>query len=179
VFWDANNKIWGKSCKFDYHLLFNNTYYLPVLLTETKCPNQVFYVLLVDLQTICATYGRETWFSTNDDIRKCLLDMKNVSTKNAFWGFNDKDWRKWCDFVSPFLFNNTYGLPVVTKETKCPNQVFYDWAVLNRAWKRDPLQIMIFVYVCSTWSMVEIKTCFETWITRYDVNAACFFTLLI
>jgi hypothetical protein len=51
----------------------------------------------------------------------------------------------------------------------------FDWPiyrlfVLNRGWKRDSLQIMIFVNVCWTWSIVEIKTLFETWITRNDVN---------
>jgi hypothetical protein len=47
--------------------------------------------------------------------------------------------------------------------------------VLNRCWKSDSLQIMIFVYICSTWSVVEIKTRFETWITRNDVNVVSLF----
>jgi hypothetical protein len=49
--------------------------------------------------------------------------------------------------------------------------------VLNRGWKRDSLEIMIFVYVCSTWSIVEVKTRFETWITRNDVNDVSLFNL--
>jgi hypothetical protein len=44
-----------------------NTYGLPVLTKDTKCPNQVFYV--------CAKYGLETSFSPNDDIRKYSLEM--------------------------------------------------------------------------------------------------------
>jgi hypothetical protein len=28
-------------------------------------------------------------------------------------------------FDAPLLFNNTYGLPVLTKDTKLPIQVFY------------------------------------------------------
>jgi hypothetical protein len=48
---------------------------------------------------------------------------------------------------------------------------------LNRGWKRDSLQFMIFVNVCSTWSVVELKTRFETWITRNDVNCICLFHL--
>jgi hypothetical protein len=60
----------------------------------------------------------------------------------------------------------------------------FDWSiyrlfVLNRCWKRDSLQIIIFIYVCSTWGIVELKTRFETWITRYDVNGVSFFTFLI
>jgi hypothetical protein len=56
----------------------------------------------------------------------------------------------------------------------------FDWSicrlfVLNRGWKRDSLQIMIFVNICSTWSIVELKTPFETWITRNDVNGVGLF----
>jgi hypothetical protein len=94
--------------------LFNNTYGLSVLKIDTKCPSQVFYAWLTDLQTICAKYGLKTWLSPNDKNRKCLLDMKHGSTKNAFWDVINK---KWCKFVSPFLFNNTYGLPALTKNT--------------------------------------------------------------
>jgi hypothetical protein len=39
----------------------------------------------------------------------------------SFWDVNNKKWRKWCKFVSHFLYKNTYGLPVLTKDTKCPN----------------------------------------------------------
>jgi hypothetical protein len=97
-------------------------------------------------------------------------------TKNAFWDLNNKKWRKWYKFVSPFLSNDTFGFIVLTKDTKCPNQVFmYDWSiyrlfVLNRCWKQDPLQIKIFVYLCSTWCMVELKTRFDSRITRNVVN---------
>jgi hypothetical protein len=102
--------------------------------------------------------------------------MKNSWTKNAFWDVNNMKWRKLYKFVSSFLFNNTYGLPVHTKNTKSPNQVFYfEWSiyrifVTNRCCKRDYLQIMIFVYVWSTWGIMKLKTRFETWITRNDVN---------
>jgi hypothetical protein len=56
----------------------------------------------------------------------------------------------------------------------------FDWSiysliVLNRIWKRDCLQMMIFVYVCLTWSIVEDVTQFETWITRNDVNGVSLF----
>jgi hypothetical protein len=63
------------------------------------------------------------------NIRKCLFDMKNGSTENAFWDVNNKKWRVWCMFVSPFLFNNTYGLLVLTIDTNCPNELFYVWLV--------------------------------------------------
>jgi hypothetical protein len=109
-------------------------------------------------------------------IRICLFDKQRSRTKNAFWDLNNKTWRKWCTFALPFLFNNTSGLPVLTMGNKCLNQVFYVWLVdlqtsaVNTVWKHDSLQIMIFVYVCSTFSLVDLKTRFETWITRNDVN---------
>jgi hypothetical protein len=99
-----------------------NTYGLLVFTMEIKCPNQVFYVWLVDLQTICAKYGPETWSSPNDDIRKYLF-MYHCWTKNALSEVNNKEWRKWCKFVSTFLLNNTYGLPVFTIDTNWTNQV--------------------------------------------------------
>jgi hypothetical protein len=33
---------------------------------------------------MCAKDGQEMQFSPNDDIRKCLLNMKHGSTKKAF-----------------------------------------------------------------------------------------------
>jgi hypothetical protein len=109
--------------------------------------------------------------------------MRHNWTKNAFWDVNNKKWRKWRKCVSPFLFNNSYDLPVLTIDTKIPNQVFYvrlsiySPFVLNRKWKHDSLQMIIFVNVCSTWRIVELKTCFETWIRRKDVNGVSLFDL--
>jgi hypothetical protein len=58
----------------------------------------------------------------------------------------------------------------------------FDWSiyrlfVLNMAWKHDSLQIMIFVYVCSTCSVVELKTRFQTCKARNDVNGVSLFHL--
>jgi hypothetical protein len=57
-----------------------------------------------------------------------------------------------------------------------------DWSiyrlfVVKTVWKRESLQIVIFIYACTTCSVVEIKTCFETWITRNDVNCVYIFHL--
>jgi hypothetical protein len=51
----------------------------------------------------------------------------------------------------------------------------YTLIVLNRGWKHYSFQMLIFVYIYSTWSIVEVKTRFETWITRYDVNGVSLF----
>jgi hypothetical protein len=61
-----------------------------------------------------------------------------------------------------------------------PLLFMFDWSiyrlfVLNRSWKPDSLQMMIFVNVCSTWSMVQLKTRFETSITRNVVNCVRLF----
>jgi hypothetical protein len=55
------------------------------------------------------------------------------------------------------------------------NYFMLDWSiytlfVLNRGCKRDSLQITIFVHVCSKWSIVELKTCYETSITTNNLN---------
>jgi hypothetical protein len=143
----------------------------------------VYYVWLVDLQTICAKYGLETWYNPNEDIRKCLLDMNHGWNKNAYRDVINKKWRKWCVCIT-FLINIYNGLPVVIMDPKCANQVFniplvyLNWIfVLNTAWKRDTHQMMIYVNVCSTCFMVEIETRFETWITRNDVNGLSLFLI--
>jgi hypothetical protein len=58
----------------------------------------------------------------------------------------------------------------------------FDWPIyrqfeLNRGWKRDPHQIMIFVYVCWTWYIVDLIARFETWIRWNDVNGVSLFHL--
>jgi hypothetical protein len=56
----------------------------------------------------------------------------------------------------------------------------FDWLmyrifVLNTRWIRDSLQIIVFANVCSTCSMFQLKTCFETSILRNDVNGVSLF----
>jgi hypothetical protein len=58
----------------------------------------------------------------------------------------------------------------------------FDWSiynlfVLNRTWKRDSHQIMLFGYEVSTWCIIELKTRFEAWITRNAVNGVSLFHL--
>jgi hypothetical protein len=60
--------------------------------------------------------------------------------------------------------------------------LMFNWSnyrlfVLNKGWKRVSLQIMLFVYICSKWGIVDLKTNFETWITRNDVNGVGLFHL--
>jgi hypothetical protein len=108
AFWDVYSKKWRKWCKIDSISLFNNTYGSPVLTIDIKIPKQAYYVCLVDLKTICATWGLETWHPPNNDIRIYLLDMKHGSTKNAFWDVNNKKWYS-------FIKNPTNALVVSTR----------------------------------------------------------------
>jgi hypothetical protein len=83
-----------------------------------------------------------------------------------------------------YHFSNLITLMALLCSQWTPNvqmkYLMFDWSiyrifVLNRDWKRDSLQMMVFFNVCSTWSMVELKTRFETWITRNDVNGVSLF----
>jgi hypothetical protein len=137
---------------------------------------------MIDLKTICAKYGLETWLSASD-IGKCLLEMKHGWTKNAFGTWISRN-----DVNGVSLIHLSYLITLMAYLCSqwTPNvQIKYfmfDWSiyrrfVLNRVWKRDSLQLMIFSYVSSTWGIVEIKTSFETWITRNDVNGGSMFPL--
>jgi hypothetical protein len=154
-FCDVNNKKRRKWWKF-LPLLFNNPNDLLVFTTEFKCPNQVFYVWLVDLMSICAKYGLETWFTPNDDIRKCLFDMKQGSIKNAFCGVHNKKWRKWCEFVSPFLFNNAYGYLCSqwTPNVLIKNFFFFFYYI---GAGNITLRLLRFLVGASTWSIFKSK----------------------
>jgi hypothetical protein len=46
--------------------------------------SSIFNISLVDLEALRSKYGLETGFSQIDDIRKCLLDMKQGLKTNAF-----------------------------------------------------------------------------------------------
>jgi hypothetical protein len=95
--WDVKSMKWGKWCINFPHFLINNCFFAGCMLPMvTKYRNHVFYVWLVDLQTISDKYGLETWFSPNEDIVKCWLDIQFSWTKNAFWHVSNKKCRKWC-----------------------------------------------------------------------------------
>jgi hypothetical protein len=179
AFWDVSNRKWCTWCKNVSPLLYNNTYGLPMLTMDTKCPKQVFFVWMFDLHNICAKQRLETWITPNNGIRTCLLDMSHIWTKKAFWDVNNRKWRKWCKIVS-ISYLTTLKAYLCSQFTRnMQNNYFmficsiFTLFVLNRAWKRDSLLIIIYVYVCSTLNIVELKTRFGTWITRNDQNGVC------
>jgi hypothetical protein len=96
---------------------------------------------------------------------------------------NNKKWLKWSKLVSTLLFNNTYCLPVLTVDTKCPNQVLYVWLVnLHTICPKYGMetcfvQMMIFVDICPPWSMVELQTRLEEWISTNAINGVSLFHL--
>jgi hypothetical protein len=101
--------------------------------------------------------------------------MKHGSTKNVFWDGNNKKWRNWCVFHLSYLITlMAYLCSQLTQNVQIKYFMF-DWLiyrlfVVNKGCKGAFLQIMIFVYVCSTWSIVDIKTRFEAWIKRKGVT---------
>jgi hypothetical protein len=150
--WITRNDVNGVSL---FHLSYLTT--LMALTTAHKghqMSNLCKYVSLVHLRTNCVKYGLDTWFSPNNDIRICFLDMKHSWTKNTFWDVNNKKSRKWCKFFPAILFNNTYGFPVLTMDTKRPNQVFYVCLV--------DLQTICVKCVLDTWLSPnnDIRICF-------------------
>jgi hypothetical protein len=125
----------------------------------------------------------QTCISPNNDICTCLLDMKHRLTKNVFWEVNNKKWR-----YGLSLFHLSYlktlmsylcsqRTPIAQINNFMLDCSIYTLFVLNRGRKQDPLQIMIFVYISSTWSLGQHNTRFETWITRNDVSGVRLFNL--
>jgi hypothetical protein len=176
AFWDVNNKKWHKWCKVVSPFLYNKTNGIPMLRMDTKCPNQV--CLMFELSIYRYFVLNRCWNLNSLQIKIFVyfLDMKHRWKKNTFWGVNNKKWRKWCNFfhlsylITPMAYQCSQWTPNVQIK-----YYIYDWSiyglfVLNRGWKRDTLQIMIFVYVCLTWNLDELKTRFETWITRTVIN---------
>jgi hypothetical protein len=113
----------------------------------------------------------------------CLLEMRHSWTKN---GFGTWITRNEINGVSLFHLSYFINLMAYLCWQRTPNvQIKYFMFdrsicrlfVLNRGRKRDSHQMMIFVNVCSTWRIVEIKTRFETCIRRNDVNGITLFHL--
>jgi hypothetical protein len=139
-----------------------------VLPMGTKYRNHIFYRWLFDLQSICDKYGLKTLLSPNNDFRKCLLAKQHSWNKNEFC-----DVEKGNDLNGVNIVLLSYLITLMAYLcSQCSPYVqmkyfMFDWSiymlfVLNRGWKCDTLQMMTFVYVCTTFSVVEIKTRFET-----------------
>jgi hypothetical protein len=109
--------------------------------------------------------------------------MKHIWIKNAIWNFKSNKWRKWCNLLHlPYLITLMAYLCSQRTPSVQIKYFMFDWSiyrlfVLNRGWKRDCLQIKIFVSVCSTWSIFELTTCFETWITINEVHGVSLLNL--
>jgi hypothetical protein len=101
----------------------------------------------------------ETWITRNEVNGVRLFHLSYFITLMAYLCL------QWAPNVQIKYFMNDWSI--------------YRLFVLNRCWKPHSFQIMIFVYVCSTWSIVELKTRFESWMTRNDVNRLICLTFLI
>jgi hypothetical protein len=147
-----------------------------VLTIRTKCTTQVFINWLVDLENICANKG---W-------KRDSLEMMIFVNGSSSWSVvelrrRSETWRTEKDVNVVIMFHLPYLMTLMAYlfSQLAPNVqikfLLLDWSiyrlfVLNRGWKGVSFQMMIFVYVCSTCSVVEIKTRVENWIARNCVN---------
>jgi hypothetical protein len=97
-------------------------------------------------------------------------------------------WITWNGVNGVWLFHLSYLLTHMAylwsqRTPNVPIKYFiFDWPiyrlfVLNTGLKRYSLQMMISENICSTWSMVQIKTRFDTSIRKNDVNGVSLFYL--
>jgi hypothetical protein len=135
--------------------LLNNTDGLPVLRMNTKCPNQLLYVLNIGWKRDCfqvtiLVYVFSTWI---------IVELKN----------HFEMWLTRNDVNGVSLFHFSYIITLMaylcaqrTPKVQVKYFIFdcsiYRLFVPNTGWKFDSLQMMIFVNVCSTLSVVELKT---------------------
>jgi hypothetical protein len=131
TFLEVNKKKWRKWCKF-VHLLYLITL-MPSLCSQ-RAPNVQIKIFMF-VRSIYRTFGPYTGWK-RDPLQMINIKFARhesyLNYKRVLRRDNTK-WRKWCKFVTPFLFSNTYGLPVLTMDNKCPNQSFY----LCLAWTAD------------------------------------------
>jgi hypothetical protein len=125
---------------------------------------KVVSIQIMVFECVCSTWGIvelktlfETWITLND--------VNGVSLFHLFY----------------LIILTAYLCSQWTPNVQI-NYFMFDWSVyrvfvLNRRWKRDSLQIMLLVYVCSKCRIVELKTRFETLIIWNDVNGVSLFHL--
>jgi hypothetical protein len=123
--WIASNEVNGVYW-FHYYYLITDL----ALVVKLICAHNGHQI---SKSNILYVIGRSTdylyYVRFGNVIRICLFDKQRNRIKNAFWDLNNQKWRKWCEFVLRFLFNNTSGLFVLTMGTICSNQLFYVWLV--------------------------------------------------
>jgi hypothetical protein len=149
---------WTPNVEIKY-FIFHWSIYRPFLLNWGW---KIAYLQIIIFVYVCSSWGivvLKTWFNTwkarNDANGVNLFHLSYLITLMAYLCW------QWTPNVQIKYF-------------------MFDWLsyrsfVLNTAWKRDCLQMMIFVNVCSTWGMVEIKTRFETWMRRNNVSGISLF----
>jgi hypothetical protein len=136
----------------------------------------IFLFWMVDLQSICAnTYWKRYSLQMLIFVNICpTWSIVELKTRFGAW-ITRNDVNGVSSINLPYLVTLTACLFSQRTPNVHIKYFRFDWSVdrhfvLNTARKRDSLQMMIFVNVCSTWIMAGLKTRFETWITRNDVN---------
>jgi hypothetical protein len=163
-------------------LSFFHLYYLITLMATCahngyQCPNQVFY----DWLKLIRCWKRDS---------RQIMIVLNVASTWSIVKLNVRSvtWIAWNVVNGISLYHVSYLITLMA--SLCTQRTFkvqikyfmfecsiYRLFVTNRCSKRDSLQILIFEYVCSAWGIIELKTHFDTWITRKVVNGVSLFHL--
>jgi hypothetical protein len=109
--------------------------------------------------------------------------MRHSWIKIAFWEVKTRN-----DVNCVSLFKLSYLIKIIAYlcSQRTPNiQIKYldlidlctDYFCYIGAGKVSLYKMVLFVYECSRWSIVQLKKRFETWITRNDVNGVSLFHL--
>jgi hypothetical protein len=158
-------------------------------------------ILVIDIQPNCDKWGLGTWLPPNDENGVMVFDIYIFCSGldwNMTWANSENTcivaprivylYWIWSSITWSFLFNNCFGaghcaylcsllVPMVQIRYFTFQWSIYTQFVLNKGWKLDSHQMIIFVYMRSTCSVVELKTRFERWIARTEVNGVYSFDL--
>jgi hypothetical protein len=151
---------WTPNVQIKYFMFDWSIYGLFVLNRAWKRDSLKIMIVLYVCPT-CSVVKLKIWFET----WKARNDVNGVSLFHLSY------------LITLMAYIRSEWTPNVQIENFLFDCSFYTLFILNRGWKRNSLQIMIFVYVYITWCVVELKTRFETGITRNGVNGVSWFLL--
>jgi hypothetical protein len=105
-----------------------------------------------------------------------VVELKTqLETWNARNDVNGVYWFHLSYLITLLAYMCSQWAPIVQIKYFMLDWSIYRQFVQNTGWKHDSLQMVIFIYVSSTCSVVELKTRFETWIARNDINGVYWF----
>jgi hypothetical protein len=176
-----NNTIWHNGVSL-FRLFYSIT--LMIYLGSQQTPN-------IQIKYFMCYWSIFTLFVLNRGWKRDFLQIIIFVYVCSTWVIFElktrfETWITWRVLQGVWLFHLSYIITLMAYlisqwTPNVQNKYFmFDWSiftifVLNRGWRRESLQITVFVYVCLTWSIDELNTRFEKWITRNDVNGVRLF----